>query len=151
MELLHNYPDVELVAVALLEPLVSSPTAQVVTVLPEVLTLPTIQVQRTGGSDDRITDYATVQVKVFAGTRPDAWALAEQVRQTVLAARRTAAGGALIDNTDTVTPTVQMPDEGDDVRTVMAAYRFSMRRPRLVTSSATTTLSAASGFSATAS
>lgn len=130
MENLGPYPDAENVVIGILEPLVTTPTAQVVTAAGEDMVLPTIQVQRTGGSDDRITDYPTVQVKVFAADRPSAWALAEQARQAILAARRTVAGGALIDDTDTVTPAVQLPDEGDDVRTVMAVYRLAMRRPR---------------------
>lgn len=125
---LPAFPDAENVVMGLLEPLVTDPDTQLVTVIPEQPTLPTIQVLRTGGSDDYVTDFPNVEVKVLGSSRPSAWDLAEKVRQVVLGARCTQVGSALIDGTVTVTPAVQVPDEGDDVRAVVASYQLAMRR-----------------------
>lgn len=124
------FPDAENVMISLLEPLVDDPAHQVVTAAPEQLVLPTILVRRIGGSNDSHSDFPNLAVTCFAATRPQAWALAEQIRQVVLASRRTKVNGVLVDNAETVTPAVQMPEENEDLRSVMAVYRLSMRRPR---------------------
>ncbi len=98
------------------------------------LTAPTVQVQRTGGSDDGITDRPRIQVTCYGATRAQAWTLAEQSRQLILAAAGTAVSGqyvtgVLIDSTRTVTPGQQLPERNPDLRVVGAAYELAMRRP----------------------
>lgn len=121
------YPDAERVLRDLLTPLAHTVTQ---TDEGETFTEPVIQVQRVGGSDDGITDRPRMQVSCFADDRHEAWNLAEDVRQTVLACGGTKVNGVLVDKATTETPAQQLPDEIRDVRKVVAIYRFDFRRPR---------------------
>jgi hypothetical protein len=128
--LLGPYPDAELVMLDLL-----APVAATVTHTDDDLTAPTVQVARVGGADDGITDRPRVQVTCYGATRPQAWQLAEQARQIVLAAAGTAVSGdnvtdVFIDSTRTATPAQQLPDRNRDLRVVTATYLLAMRRPR---------------------
>lgn len=123
-ELLPPWPDAELVVLDLLETTGVSP----VTATDEELAPPVIQVMRLGGSDDGITDRPRIEVDCFGGTRAQAWQLAEQCRQLILAAGGTAVNGTLIDRSATETPVQQVPYGNPDVRRVQAIYRLDLRR-----------------------
>lgn len=118
------FPDAERVAMELLGTL-----APVVVVTPREIAEPVIQVHRAGGTDDGVTDFARIDTECIAFTRHEAWHLAEAVRQRVLNAGATVAGGALIDRAAVELAPQQIPDENQDIRRVAATYRLSMRRP----------------------
>lgn len=127
---LAPYPDAELVMLDLLRP-----TGKTVTATDAVIAVKTIVVQRVGGTDDGVTDRPIVQVTCLAPTRAEAWAMARQVQQVVLAAGGTAVSGqyvtdVFIDSTRTVTPPDQLPDRNVNLRPVAAQYRLGLRRPR---------------------
>jgi len=127
---LAPYPDAELVMMDLLQPV-----APTVTATDQTLTGRTIQIQRVGGTDDGVTDRPVLQVTCMATTRTEAWAMARDVQQRVLAAGGTAVtgtrvAGVYIDSTRTVTPPDQLPDRNPGIRPVSAQYRLGLRRPR---------------------
>lgn len=124
---LTGYPDAESVVTEIL----SSVTPVVVTELQSDFPPPAVQVQRTGGSDNGITDRPTIEVTSYGGTRAEAWQLDEKCRQLILAAGGTVRAGSLIDSTRTATPAQQLPDPRDDLRIVTSSYRLSMRRTKL--------------------
>lgn len=130
-ELLAAFADAEAVVLEILDAV-----APTVTATPAEFEPPMVLVQRSGGEDDGITDYPSVEVTCFGETRQDAWRMAEQCRQMILAAACTAVEvdgfplGVLVDVTSTVTPAQQLPDPRRDLRVVTASYRLGMRRPR---------------------
>jgi hypothetical protein len=130
--LLPPWPDAELVYLDLLEPLGGPNTS--VTHTDEDFEPPAIQVQRTGGSDDGVTDRAQMQVTCFGRTRQEAWALSGQVQQLVLSM---SGGGVvsgdyvtnvLIDYTETTVAGRQLPYTNPDMRTVVSEFRTDFRR-----------------------
>lgn len=130
MPLAETWPDAETTVMALL-----SPVARTVTSTPSPLTPPIIRVQRVGGSDDGLSDFPRMEIACYGVDRAQAWAMAEQVRQLVLAAPRTAvatsAGPVLVDSARTDNPPVQVPyATTEDTRRVLAYYRFAWRRQR---------------------
>jgi hypothetical protein len=131
--LLPSFADAEQVGLALLQPLTA---AETVTATGPQIVPPLIRVQRTGGSDDGLTDFASLEVACFGTDRGNAWVLAEQVRQHILAARATEVvlpGGlsrVTIDNSLTTTPAQQVPWPDPEQRVVVATYEIQMRRPR---------------------
>lgn len=98
-------------------------------VTPPEITTPIVQVHRSGGHDNGVTDHPRVQISCLALTRHEAWQLAEQVRQVVLNAGGTTADGALIDRAGVEVAPQQVPDEDPHVRRVVATYVLTMRRP----------------------
>lgn len=125
VEQLPQYPDAEVVVMALLESL-----APTVTSTPDTLTGPLIRVQRIGGADDGITDRPRIEVACYAPTRTAAHTLQQQCQQLILAARCTVVAGCLIDRTTTDTGPIQPPRyPNQDVRWVPAIYRMEWRRP----------------------
>jgi hypothetical protein len=97
-------------------------------------TLPYIRVTRTGGSDDGVTDAATISVDVFAQGATQAKAVAEQARQLLagsspgsLPARQTDHG--VVDRVITNSGPVRLPaTDSAGLRMAVASYRVSMRR-----------------------
>ncbi|MEU5259020.1 hypothetical protein [Amycolatopsis sp. NPDC021455] len=125
MELLGAFPDIEDLAMELLEP--AGPT---VLATPEVITPPLIVIRRTGGFDDVITDTPRIQVDVFGSTRRQAADLAETCRQIILASPATGIGHASIDQAWTETaPTFVAYDDRNTQRYV-ATYGLALRRAR---------------------
>jgi hypothetical protein len=129
---LAPFPDAELVALDLLEPLAGQ--GLTVTHTDEDLAAPTIQVQRTGGPDDGITDRPVLQVTTYGATRQQAWDLFRSAQQIILAAGGSAVTGdyvtnVLIDYTGTVSAGRQLPYENPDLRTVVGEFRLDFRRP----------------------
>jgi hypothetical protein len=128
---LAAFPDAEDTGMAILDPLGYT----TVTSTPDPIVPPVIRVNRVGGSDDRIIDSPRLEIAVYGATRPQAWAIAEQCRQTILAARRTEVAlpsgmVVLVDTADTVAAAAQVPYENPDIRRVVAIYELSYRRPR---------------------
>ncbi|KAB2344878.1 tail completion protein gp17 [Actinomadura rudentiformis] len=123
------WPDIEEL---LLHVLADLTTGTVVTVTPPDLQqhLPVIRVRRLGGSDNRVSDTARVDVDVYAATRAEAHALGEAVRQRLLVAPHVVAGpsGGVIDRvvTEVAPHSVTHPDPG--TRRVTATYRTTARR-----------------------
>lgn len=118
------FPDIERVLVDYLGQL--APTGDQT---PESLDAPFIRVQRIGGYDDGLTDRARVEVATYAPTRRESQALAEQVRQHLLACDSTDAAGVHIDHVLTESQTGRTPYENEDVRRISAVFRLSVRRP----------------------
>ncbi|GAA0632173.1 hypothetical protein GCM10010174_61470 [Kutzneria viridogrisea] len=131
MQQLPPYPDAEAVVMAMLAGI-----APTVTATPADISTPLIRVQRVGGSDDRVTDYPRIEVCVFYPVAQDgdtaaAWAMAEQCRQTILAARCTVVAGALCDNATTATPPQLLPWDNPNLRRIAATFVLAFRRPRV--------------------
>ncbi|MCA1191617.1 hypothetical protein [Saccharopolyspora sp. 6V] len=124
MELLAPWPDAEVVACDLLNPL-----AAAVTSTPEKIAPPLIVVERVGGGDDGITDRARIEVSILAATRRESWRLAREAQQLVLAASGEMVGGVLVDYAATESDPAQRDYENPDLRLVMAVYRLEFRRP----------------------
>lgn len=130
--LLPAFADAEQVMLVLLE----QTSAATVTALGNPIVPPVIRVNRIGGSDDGLTDFAQLEVVCFGADRGLSWQLAEECRQYVLAARHTEVvlpGGAtrvVIDDSATTTPAQQIPWPDPGQRPVVATYQLAMRRPR---------------------
>lgn len=125
MELLSGFADVEDVGLALLEHLAPTRLST-----PETLTFPLIVVRRVGGLDNRITDYARLQVDTFGASYREAVSLAESVRQAVLAAPASEVLGVSIDDADTEAAPQFLAYDDKGTQRYVAAYRLALRRPR---------------------
>jgi hypothetical protein len=125
VELLTAFPDAEDVGLALFESL-----ADTVLQTPADLVPPLIVVRRVGGVDDRITDYARVQVHTFGATHAVARNLAEGCRQAALAAPATEVAGAHIDRVVTESAPAYADYGVPTLHRYVATYRFEYRRPR---------------------
>lgn len=90
--------------------------------------LPYIRVRRFGGADDGISDAPVMDVDTFAGTRTAAVALAESVRDRLLAAPHHV-DGVVLDHVITSTGPREIPWGGEGVRRWAATYRVTARRP----------------------
>ncbi|WP_198654117.1 MULTISPECIES: phage tail termination protein [Nocardia] len=123
-----DFPDAELVAMALLDDLGWTCTA-----LPDPeewpALFPIIAVNRIGGgvTRDGVTDRALVAIVTVADTRPAAWATARNVRKRVMDAGRTVVGEILIDCTDEETGTVADPNLSSDNRFIEMTFWLSFR------------------------
>lgn len=127
---LYAWPDVEVLAVTEL-----AQFAPTYTDTPPELER-AIRVIRTGGSDDGITDYPVVEITCYGSgdaPRADAWALAGQVREFLLARRGYLFGGALLDDARTATPPAQLPEINPEIRSVTHSYVLAFRRQRVST------------------
>lgn len=128
------FPDIEAVFLDLLDGLAETVTATGPTITP-----PLIRIVRIGGADDGVTDRPRVQLVHYGHTRRDAWALARQTQQVVLAAAGSIVtgpetveeypGGVLLDVTATATPPRQLDEQGRDERSVETIYEVHLRRP----------------------
>lgn len=96
--------------------------------------VPYIRITRTGGSDNLVTDTATISVDVFAADLDDAKDIAGQALQILTTP--VSLGGVpkqtdhgTIDTAVTdVGPQTLPPADSDNLRLVVASYRVSMRR-----------------------
>lgn len=89
--------------------------------------LPFIQINRVGGSDDYITDSATVDVDVFHSTRAEASALARVVHAAMMRLRHTAVNGVLVDSVETVTGPQWINYEDENLQRYVATYQIDSR------------------------
>lgn len=96
-------------------------------------TLPYIRIRRTGGSDDEITDSATVSADVFAADADAAKALAERIRARLIsgpfAGTSFRTGHGVIDRAATaVAPQLIPATDSANLALAVASYRITMRR-----------------------
>jgi hypothetical protein len=90
--------------------------------------LPFIRVQRTGGGDDRITDTADAEVSVFATGLTQAKAVAETIRQRLLAGGIGTSHGVIDSARTTAGPVAVPPTDSANLRQVTTSYQVTMRR-----------------------
>lgn len=91
-------------------------------------TLPYIRIRRLGGSDNRITDAARVDVHVYDADATAAKTIAERVRQRLISGPSTTAHGIIDRAWTEIAPQTIPADDTADIRQVVATYRISMRR-----------------------
>lgn len=89
--------------------------------------LPFIRCRRFGGSDDRFTDTARVDVDVLAATRAEAVQVAEAVRQRLIS-HPARVGTVVLDRITTTTAPREVPWEDPNVRRLTATYTVLARR-----------------------
>jgi len=90
--------------------------------------LPFIRIRRIGGVDDRVTDVARVDVRVYAAELSDALSLAETIRQRLISRPSTTDHG-ILDRTVTEVGPFEIPGpDPDHYRVVSTTYRASVRR-----------------------
>lgn len=125
---LANYADVEAALVTVLSDLATTGT---VTPADLQTALPFVRIARRGGSDDRITDTATVDIDAFAASRTDSRLLADTIRARLIAPGGLVSGaGVLIDQSSTATAPNEVPWSNDQsIRRFTATYRVTARRP----------------------
>lgn len=126
MELLAAWADVEDIGLELLE----AAGAPTVLATPVDLVPPLTVVRCVGGTDDRITNAARIQVQSYGRTRIEARDLAELSRQVVLAAPNTAVAGVSIDRTSTEQSPSFVDYGQPGIHRYIAAYRIEYRRAR---------------------
>lgn len=91
-------------------------------------TLPYIRVRRLGGSDDRFTDAARVDVHVYDTDATTAKSISEQIRQRLISGPSVTTHGVIDRAWTEVGPQTIPADDTADIRQVVATYRISMRR-----------------------
>lgn len=118
------YPDVEQ---ALLD--VVSDLGTCATVTPPDLEnhLPFIRIARFGGGNDQVSDSARVSIDAFGANRPDAYTLAEAIRQRLISNPHGTASG-LLDLVETDTGPNEIPWGDVKVRRFNASYTVTTRR-----------------------
>lgn len=88
---------------------------------------PFILIRRNGGSDDRITDSAHIDIDVFAIQPSDAETLAEDVRQRLIAGPHSLTN-CVIDRADCTFGPTAVPWSNTNVSLVTASYLVTARR-----------------------
>jgi hypothetical protein len=91
-------------------------------------TLPYIRIRRLGGSDDRVTDAARVDVHVYDTNATSAKEISEQIRQRLISGPSMTAHGVIDRAWTEIGPQTIPADDTADIRQVVATYRISMRR-----------------------
>lgn len=91
--------------------------------------VPLIRVRRLGGGDNRLADQARIVVEVYAATRAQAVAVAEQARAR-FGQRKIRTPSGLIDRVDSEVGPNRLPYDDPDIRLVQAIYRVTARRWR---------------------
>ncbi|TDC02281.1 hypothetical protein E1091_01140 [Micromonospora fluostatini] len=123
---LRRFPDVQRALVTILEPLAGAGRAGVETPTDLQAKLPFIRVLRIGGGSDRLSDFAVVDVDVFAASYGAAELLAERVRQ-LLTGPPLRAGAAVLDRITCDSGPVELP-WAPGVRRFGATYQVTARR-----------------------
>lgn len=90
--------------------------------------LPFIRVRRIGGTDDRVTDVARVDVRVYAEDLSDAATLSETIRQRLISGPAATTHGVLDRAVTEVGPQEVPGPDPDHYRVVSTTYRVSVRR-----------------------
>lgn len=86
-----------------------------------------VRVGRVAGRDDRISDYAVIDVDVFAPTRDGARSLAESIRAWLLG-YPVSVGAVTLDRVSTETAPFRAPWEDEAVWRFLATYQITTRR-----------------------
>lgn len=89
--------------------------------------LPFIRVGCIGGSDDRVTDQATIDVEVFDATITGSNLVAERIRQFLIPGPHMV-GSVVLDGVRTLSRARQLPWGTPDVFRSFATYRATSRR-----------------------
>jgi hypothetical protein len=118
------YPDVEQL---LLDVLADLGTCATVTPSDLQNHLPFIRLARFGGGNDQVSDAARVSIDAFGATRPDAYELAESIRQRLMSNPHGTPAG-LIDLVETDTGPNEIPWGDVNVRRFNASYTVTTRR-----------------------
>ena len=87
-----------------------------------------VRVRRIGGTDDRVTDFARVDVRVYAIDLSDAETTAEVARQRLISGPVATAHGVLDRAVTEVGPQEIPSPDPEGYRIVSATYRASIRR-----------------------
>jgi hypothetical protein len=134
---LVGYPDIESLLIDLLA---DFGTVDTVTPADLATVLPFIRISRIGGTDDRITDTARVDVDCFQSTRVLVQTMAEGVRQHLIAGPYVVLEGAVIDRITTLSGPFEVAwgasgsrstSRGyDPIRRFTASYTVTARRPQ---------------------
>lgn len=121
------FPDIETMMLELLTDLVG--TDHVGTVAPAGLAehLPYIRVNRYGGPDDGVTDFAVLDVDVFAARRTDAWSLCEQARTLLHVTPHHTAGG-IVDSVRVRSGPQRLPWDASDMSRFGMSVEATSRR-----------------------
>ena len=90
--------------------------------------LPFIRVRRIGGADDRVTDIARVDVRVYDTNLTAAEDLSETIRQRLISGPATTVHGVLDRAATEVGPQEVPGPAPDHYRVVSTTYRVSVRR-----------------------
>jgi hypothetical protein len=90
--------------------------------------LPYIRIRRLGGSDDRITDAARVDVHVYATDATTAKSVAGQLQQRLISGPSVTTHGVIDRAWTEVGPQTIPAADTANIRQVVATYRISMRR-----------------------
>lgn len=93
---------------------------------PSTVTGRVVRVMKLGGPRGPITDSPTVDIDVYAPTRDQALALAEQIDEELQP--RTRVGDAIIDFVRTDTSPRQLPWSNSNTTRYSATYSLSLRR-----------------------
>lgn len=125
MPLLASFPKAARVVAALLTDLGTTGGETSTTLQDD---LPFIRVRRIGGTDDRVTDVARVDVRVYAEDLSDAEGLAETIRQRLISGPSTTVHGVLDRAVTEVGPQEVPGPDPDHYRVVSTTYRVSVRR-----------------------
>lgn len=88
--------------------------------------LPFARVARVAGADDGVTDFAVVDVDVFAADRQTGYDAAEDIRARLLKSPHDV-NGVILDSVYTETAPIRVPWDGEVIRH-LATYRVSARR-----------------------
>lgn len=125
MPLLASFPKAPRIVAALLDDLGTTSGETSTTLQTD---LPFIRVRRIGGSDDRVTDVARVDVRVYAVNLSDAEELSETIRQRLISGPAATTHGVL-DHAETEVGPQEVPGpDPDHYRVVSTTYRVSVRR-----------------------
>jgi hypothetical protein len=96
--------------------------------LPSPMVLPAVQVIRIGGYNDRITDYARVNIVVATATEDDAEHLSEQIRSWLIDTRPIKGAGRLLDGATTEVAPHWIPFADEQFTEYVATYVITSRR-----------------------
>lgn len=125
MPLLASFPKAARIVAALLTDLGTTGGETSTTLQDD---LPFIRVRRIGGTDDRVTDVARVDVRVYAVNLSDAEDLSETIRQRLISRPSATVHGVLDRAVTEVGPQEVPGPDPDHYRVVSTTYRVSVRR-----------------------
>lgn len=125
MPLLASFPKAARIVAALLDDLGTTGGETSTALQTE---LPFIRIRRIGGADNRVTDTARVDVRVYAVDLSAAEELSETIRQRLISGPSATAHGVM-DGAFTEAGPLEVPGpDPDRYRVVSTTYRVSVRR-----------------------
>ncbi|HMG44993.1 MAG TPA: hypothetical protein VK611_26910 [Acidimicrobiales bacterium] len=125
---LSPWPDPHVILMALLEDFTTSPVVGPRLHLDFQRDMPLIHVRKVGGTNDKITDFARMSVDVYCRTYPEASALAEGIRQRLMAYPYILPGAGRLDRCEVESSPFEVPWSDDTLRYLTATYLITTRR-----------------------